>query len=577
MNDNGLFLGHGSCESCGSSDALSYYEKPDGSRDSYCYSCQTYFPPDKTNVDFTVRKTRKMNTDFSNIENLPMRGWADRRVGKEVSQFYGVRSNMQNDMTPKARYYPVTLKGKTVGYKVRNCIEKGFFGEGINGKHCELFGQSLFPANGKFLVITEGEEDALSAYQMLSNSEYKTPVVSSTVGAGGLAEQIKANYKWVTSFETVVLILDNDDAGEKAAEECARILKPGQAKVAKLRLKDVNEYLVNREEKEFVSAFWRAEKYSPAGIVGSSQTWDALVERAKFIKIPLPDFAEDLQNMLNGGIALGEITTIAGASGQGKSSITYEFIYHWIFNSEYKVGIISLENDLGELTENLLSIHIGKKLALMPDENKLDFYKNPKIKNAHKELTTLPDGSDRFIILDHQGDMLDEELQNKMEYLVKVNGCKIIILDPMTLALSGRSLEGTQEFMSWLVRYVKREMVAHINVVHVRKASSGQKAGSAGGRIHEEDMLGSGSVFQNSMNNILIMRDKENEDPEIRNTTRVVMSKARRTGNTGPAGFWKYNNLTSRLEKGRDPNADYHEEEQVFQEIGAMPITEEEF
>jgi hypothetical protein len=80
------------------------------------------------------------------------------------------------------------------------------------------------------------------------------------------------------------------------------------------------------------------------------------------------------------------------------------------------------------------------------------------------------------------------------------------------------------------------------------------------------------------MNNILLMRDKENADERIRNTTKVVMSKSRRTGNTGPAGFWFYNNETSRLEVGKDPsNADFHEDEEVFEQIGATEIKEEEF
>jgi twinkle protein len=574
MKQNGLFIRHAPCPECGGSDPLALYQKADGSIDGTCFSCGAYIPPDRVDPTIQIRKTNT-KMDYSFVDNLPSRGWRERRVSLPISEFYGVKAKMDGDKCIN-RYYPVTIAGEVSGYKVRNCVEKDFHTLGTVGKHCELFGQSRFPANGKFLVICEGEEDALSSFQMLSNEKYRTPCVSTSVGAGGTAEQIKANYKWVSSFETVVLCFDSDEPGQKSAEECARILKPGQAKIMKLRLKDANEYLMQRQEKEFVEAFWRAERYSPAGIVGSSNTWDALVQRAKFVKISLPAFAVQLERMLNGGIALSEITTIAAASGIGKSSITYEFLYHWIFNSEYKVGIISLESDVGELIENLMSLHLGKKLANMPDERKLDFYKTDEAKKAHTELTQLPDGSDRFIIVDHQGEMND--VQEKMEYLVKVNGCKVTILDPMTLALSGRGLDSTDQFMSWLVSYVKREQVAHINVVHVRKAPSGQKAGSAGGTIHEEDAKGSGSIFQNSMNNILVMRDKENVDPMVRNTTKVVMSKSRRTGNTGPAGFWFYNNETSRMELGKDPaNADYHTDEETFVDIGATEVVEEEF
>jgi len=74
------------------------------------------------------------------------------------------------------------------------------------------------------------------------------------------------------------------------------------------------------------------------------------------------------------------------------------------------------------------------------------------------------------------------------------------------------------------------------------------------------------------------MRDKESADPVVRNTTKVVMSKSRRTGNTGPMGFWFYNNETSRMELGKDPaNADYHTDEETFVDIGATEIVEEEF
>jgi hypothetical protein len=113
-------------------------------------------------------------------------------------------------------------------------------------------------------------------------------------------------------------------------------------------------------------------------------------------------------------------------------------------------------------------------------------------------------------------------------------------------------------------------MISHINVVHVRKNSSGQQANSTGGRISEEDIKGSGSLFQVSMNNLLLMRDKENDDPVVRNTTKAVMSKARRTGCTGSAGFWYYDNATSRLQKGIDPSkADFEEDTELFKEFDA--------
>lgn len=582
----GEFIKHVGCPSCRSSDSLALYRKEDDAGteyvDGFCWSNCGYISPKKLGYDvefISEEETEYMSEEVANqineILKLECRGWKERRIKRQVCEFYGVRTETDDNDTITARYYPVTENGgELVGFKKR-AIPKTFSAVGKCKATSEMFGQSLFEKGGKFLVIAGGEEDALAMYQTLydnSGGKYSTAVVSPTAGEASIAKQLRANFEWVSSFESVILALDNDSAGRSATEEALKVLKPSQAYTAKLHYKDCCEYLKAGKAHELVQAFWKKEKHSPAGIVGSSQTWDALVQRAKWEKIPLPAFAEQLQEMLNGGIALGEITTIAAASSTGKTTVVNEFLYHFIFNSPYRVGIISLESDLGELTENLMSLHINKKLANMDDDEKLEFYDQEESKKTHHELTTLPDGSDRYMILDHQGDVVDDDLKKKIEYLVKGCGCKVIVLDPLTLALSGERNEGMDMFMSWLLRFVKRELIAQINVVHVRKSSSGAKANSTGADIHEEDIKGSGSLFQVSMNNILLMRDKESDDPLVRNTTKVVQSKARRTGNTGGAGYWLYDNQTSRLSKGSDPSkqGNFHEDEELFGEFDAF-------
>jgi hypothetical protein len=73
------------------------------------------------------------------------------------------------------------------------------------------------------------------------------------------------------------------------------------------------------------------------------------------------------------------------------------------------------------------------------------------------------------------------------------------------------------------------------------------------------------------MNVWLFVRDKGSESPIIRNTTKVVQSKARRTGQTGPAGYWYYNPDTGEFEKGRNPeDIDADEDMEMFEEMGAL-------
>lgn len=582
----GDFIGNYRCICGKSSDAMSVYKKQDGGIDAYCRSgfCDRrsqYISENELNDEgFDMdsvedKEVKVVQTDFSEIESKEIRGWRERGITKVVSEKYGVFCDME-DSEIVARYYPVTNKGKVVGYKKR-IVPKDFYGVGNTKSSNEFFGQTAFESGQKYCVLVTGEEDAMALAQVLKSSKgdttYWTPVVSVTSGDGSIITQIKANFHYINSFEKVILMFDADDAAQKYVEQAAKLLSPGKAHIAKLPTgcKDANDALMNGKSEALKQCFWKAERYTPASVVGSSDTWDALIQRAKWEKIPLPTFAEDLEHQLCGGIALGEITTIAAASSVGKTSVVNEFIYHFVMNSNYKVGVASLESDVGELIENLLSIHIGKKLSNMNDHEKLDFYQTDKARDAYNELTKLPDGTDRFLIVNHNGDVIDDQLKTQLEFLV-ASDCKVTIIDPITLALSAEDNQGMDEFMSWLLRFVKSNMVAHINVAHVRKNGSGATANSRGAEISEESIKGSGSQFQVSMNNILLMRDKVHDNPVVRNTTRVVLSKARRTGNTGTSGFWFYNGKTGRLEKGMNPDDvedSFLEDEELFKTMGA--------
>lgn len=583
-------------DKCGSSDAVTLYRKYDKKGreflDGFCFSCQKVVSPklvetfygedfDGEGYEEDQEETEEVIDKIEDILKLECRGSRQRQLKVPVNEEYGVRTEFGPDGKSVARYYPVTDQdGNIVGFKKRDLTvpKKHKYHFTVIGKaknsHA-FFGQHLYSKGGKFLIIVGGEEDALAMKQVMSNhSKYDTPVVSPINGESSTDKQIKENFEWVSSFEKVIIMMDNDDAGKEAALKAAKMLKPGQAYIANLKFNDPCEYTKRDPySKELYEEFWNAVnngKYTPAGVVGSSQTYSALMERATWIKLPLPSFAKQLNEMMNGGFALGEIINVVAASSIGKTTVVNEFLYHFVFNSEHKIGVIPLESDMGELMENLISIHLNIKLANMPDDEKLEFYQTEKFKEAYDELTKLPNGEDRFIILDHQGDVADDDLKDKIEYMVKGCDCKGIILDPLTLALSGQHNEGMDEFMSWLLRFVKREKVIHINVAHVRKSGSGSKANSTGADIHEEDIKGSGSIFQVGMVNILLMRDKENPNALIRNTIKAVVSKARRTGNTGPAGFWFYNSETSRLEEGFDPSdGDYTADEEDFSQLGA--------
>jgi hypothetical protein len=102
-------------------------------------------------------------SDFT-YEYLPWRG-----VSKETMAFYDCKTKINAEGEPVA----LGFRYPNGSYKIRNIAEKDFYTEGKISE-AGLFGRDKFSSGGsKAVVITEGELDALSYWQIL-----RTPVVS---------------------------------------------------------------------------------------------------------------------------------------------------------------------------------------------------------------------------------------------------------------------------------------------------------------------------------------------------------------------------------------------------------------
>lgn len=184
-----------------------------------------------------------------------------------------------------------------------------------------LFGQNLWRQGGRKVIVTEGEIDCLSISQLQGN---KWPVVSLPNGASSGAKYIRASVEWLESFDEVVFAFDMDEPGQKAAKECALLLSPGKAKIARLPMKDANECLVAGKGKELIDALWGAVPYRPDGIRSGAELWDDIKKPPPAgYEIPYPGLNGKL-----GGVRLGELVLFTAGSGIGKSTIVNEIAYH---------------------------------------------------------------------------------------------------------------------------------------------------------------------------------------------------------------------------------------------------------
>lgn len=535
---------------------------------SYCWSCgYTVLSDDqvalrglnKYEYDEDEVATKEIITE-AEIEELKtytgIKGQDSRNITDETYKAYACRFKYDEDTGEVCEvFYPYTQGYKAAGYKVRKTPEKDFYSVGKIGKQSELFGQWKWKEHSnKYVLLCAGELDAMSAFQMLENyrksrgGDYEpTPVVSSAIGESGSYKQVKEQYAWLDQAERIIVCYDNDDAGREAIKKLVDVIPKGKMFVMKLALKDANEYLSKGREKQFISAFFSASAYSPDGIVGSGQLGAAVREAALTPKIPLPPFMHKVQKQMAGGIPLGVIVNLGSASGTGKSTFIDEMVYYWIFNSPHRVGVLSLESDGGQYGTKVLSRHVGRKIDLIENiDEKMAFLDHPDTLKKEEELWKLPDGTDRWHIIDDRDGGVDSIKSLIMELII-VCGCKVIIIDPLQDLMDGLSNEEQSVFQRWLKGTVKSHKVTFVNINHTRKTPNGGKQGSTGAELHEEDFQGSSTIFKSAACNLLFTRDKEAEDPIERNTTNMKMTKCRWTGHTGMSGAYLYVNATHTL------------------------------
>lgn len=505
-------------------------------------------------VSTRERITPEENEQLKGYTGIKSKGW--RGIRDEINKLFGVRYSYDEETgDPDAQYVPTTIGGELVGYKVRR-FPKDFNGPiGLVGKDCDMIGQFKFKTGGKVCLIVGGEVDQLSAYQMLwdyqqsrGHGEYApVAVVSPSVGESGCAKQVQAQYEFFNKFDKIIIGFDNDDAGKEATEKVAAVLPKGKVHVAEWTKKDPNAMLTSGMEKVFINDYYRAKPYVPAGIVGSGDLASKIRAEADMEKIAFPPFMPEVNRMTGGGIALGKIVNIGAASGIGKTVYVDESIYFWIFNCPYRIGIVSMELNAGQYGLSMLSRHIGRKISNIIDrEERMNYLNSPEVLEAERNLYYREDGSHRFHLVDDRDGSL-EALKSQVEQLVITCECKVIVLDPLQDILDGLTNEEQAVFLKWQKGMIKSHNITFININHVRKSGGGQKQNSSGAMISEEDFAGSSTIFKSGALNILLVRDKMNEDPIVRNTTEVYISKNRDNSHTGPAGKVYYDAETHKL------------------------------
>lgn len=489
MNSSGskLLKSHLPCPLCPSRDAYSTWSDGHG----YCYSCLGYVPGNK---EFILS-----SADFT-YEYLTHRG-LDRRT----LEFYNIKTKIDADGKPVA----VGFKYPNGAYKIRQLADKKFHSEGAIAE-AGLFGRDKFSAGShKYVTITEGEYDAASLWQVV-----QSPVVS-VQSSGVAARDCALDREYLNSFERIYLAFDGDAMGRKATSSVAKLFDYNKVFVVRFtKRKDANEFLQHGESEELRNIWNNSKRYLPETVESSFSIFEQIITEKTREGVPYP-FPTLTQ--MTYGIRTAESVLLTAQEGVGKTELMHAFQYQLLKETDDAIGAIFLEEPKRRHLQAIAGLELRKPVHL-PDCGVSD----AEIFTAVKKAVRM---DDRLHVYSHFGSDDPEVLLDTIRFLVTARACRYVLLDHITMAVSGLGGEDERRALDYLSTrlemMVKELDFSLILVSHVNDAG-----------------LTRGSRYISKIADIRIdaTRDVTHADPIERNRTYLTVAKNRFSGRTGPAG-----------------------------------------
>ncbi len=537
---------HEDCPECGHKDCLGIND--DGT--AKCFSCGIFIKNytgvkqsqerSHSMVQSSVPKLVKDEITIKEGDFYPLK---DRDISLATAKKYGVRSIQNSSGEIVRHFYPYYNGSEEVAYKSRIVDTKAFFSNGPL-QECGLFGQQLCSdKGGKYITVVEGECDAMAAYELLGS---KWPVVSIKSGAQSAERDIKTQIEFLERYDNIVICFDSDKPGTDAAKQVARLLKPNKAKIMLMPegFKDSNDMLRNNAHGLFVNAWWNAKTYTPSGVLNVTQNKDKFHNRVKKESVPYP--WEGLNKKLE-GLRQGELITLAGGTGLGKSSVTRE-LEHWLLKqTKDNVGVVALEEDWTRTVDGILSIEANARLHI---DSVREQFSQEEIDILFDDMFVDNDNQDRLWVHAHFGSNDIDGIFSKLRYMIIGCECKWVVIDHLHMMVSA-TLEGDERrsidaIMTRLRSLAEETGAGLILVSHLRRID-GNKGHEKGAETDLSHLRGSQSISQLSDCVITLERNQQAEDPVEAATTRVRVLKSRYTGDVGIAAHLQYDKESGRL------------------------------
>ena len=403
--------------------------------------------------------------------------FASRQISPETVKLFSI------GQVNNAIVFPYLLDGSLVFYKCRALYEKKFWAS-ANSEPI-LFGWQAVPMDARYIVIVEGEIDAMSLRQQ------GIWAVSVPFGGGTKNKQdqwISCEWDRLELFDMIYLALDNDSEGIAATEHIAqRIGRHRCKKVTFGPHKDANEALMAGENLQVYIA--SAQDCAPAELRPASDFIEEVIaynagDGASFgYLLPWGKTHNKIQ------FRKSEISLWAGVNGHGKSCIIGHLLADSINQSE-RWCVASMEFKPFKFLQRLFRQTSGESL--------------PSAHMCRNELAQFYDSN--LYIFDVQGTARAERILEVFEYAFRRYGCTSFLVDSLAKCGFGEDDYNSQKaFVDKLMEFSQKFDVHVHFVCHARK---GKTEEDVPGKF---DVKGTGALTDMVDNVFVVWRNKKKE------------------------------------------------------------------
>lgn len=431
----------------------------------HCWHCDIKGSVGRAKV--SVVPLKPIQTD--ELDDLGIEYLAERGISADTARAFGVVSGVKffkkSALELPAIGFTYFHNDRLSAVKWRSVAGKEFTQDGS--------AQTLFLAEriepGRDLVITEGELDALSFW------EIGIPAVS--IPSGALNEGAgddTARLRWLTYHDELIreaqniyLAVDMDGPGNTTANELAR--RVGKLKCWRVSFpggcKDANETLVRLGREALIKAHARAERWPVEGLSSPSDFMDKV---QALYRNGLPRGTSSGWASVDEIFTLnpGSLVIVTGTPGSGKSQVIDNMLVHAMRDSNWRVAYSSFENPPELHLAKLISLQTGKPFGEGP---------TPRI--TEDEMGEAMGWiNDRVTFLTNEGVMPTvESLVERFEAAVRRSGVKACVVDPFNfIKLSakkdgGIDTESINEMLAQFKTFAVRAEVTFFLIAHPAK------------------------------------------------------------------------------------------------------------